>query len=571
MKYELIGSNDYLINPIETILKNRGIHNIIEFLNVSEKHTNHWSLLKNIDKAVENLLIHIERGSKLFIQVDSDPDGYLSSTALIKYLQRAFPYVNIQWRIHEGKEHGVIVDTVPNDVKLVILPDAGSNQYEEHLHLKQRGIDVLVLDHHECDKESEYAIVVNNQLSSKYKNKNLSGVGIAYKFLQALDDKLKLNYADDYLDLVAVGNIADMMDLRELETRYYVLKGLSQIKNKFLKALYKQQEFSTKGIVNIMNTAFYIVPLINATIRTGNMQEKLQMMRAFLEEKELIYYKRKNTHEPIEENTARMLVNIRNRQNRKKEKGLNLIEERIQEKNLLKNKVLIVNVTDILEKNLTGLVANDLSKKYKRPSILIRQKEDNEMLFSGSLRGYEKGAVKDAKQFFNDTNLFNFVQGHANAAGVEIEASNLIELNNYVNKVLEDVELDESLYEVDFIIPSNKINENIIKDIYKYRDIWGGNGVDEPLIVVSDISVNADDIQLIGSNKSVLKFKNNGIEYIKFKYSEKEYNELFIYQGNYIIDVVGKFSINERNGNMYPQIIIENFLIKELKEKEFVF
>src|SRR5205085_11494007 len=116
--------------------------------------------------------------------------------------------------------------TIPNDINLVIVPDAGSNQFKEHKQLKERNIDVIVLDHHECNEESGDAIVVNSQLSPDYPNKQFSGVGITYKFCKALDDKLGIKHADEYLDLVAIGNVADSQDMRSLETRYFVLKGL---------------------------------------------------------------------------------------------------------------------------------------------------------------------------------------------------------------------------------------------------------------------------------------------------------------------------------------------------------
>src|SRR5690606_16919608 len=121
---------------IETILKNRGIEDIQSFLNVSEKDVVHWSNLENIEKAVDCLLKHIKKNSKIFIQYDSDFDGIASSSMLINYLRKVFPNVDIQWRIHEGKQHGVIVEEVPDDVDLAIIPDAGSNQYKEHKQLK---------------------------------------------------------------------------------------------------------------------------------------------------------------------------------------------------------------------------------------------------------------------------------------------------------------------------------------------------------------------------------------------------------------------------------------------------
>jgi single-stranded-DNA-specific exonuclease len=568
VKYQLIGKNN-LLEPIGTVLRNRGIEDIQSFLNISQKDVIHWSKLRNIEIAADCLLEHIKKDSKIFIQFDSDQDGISSSTALINYLKRIYPKINIQWRIHEGKQHGVIVDTVPNDVNLVIIPDAGSNQYKEHQELNEKGMDVIVLDHHECEKESEYAIVVNNQLSPEYSNKSLTGAGIVYKFLKALDSKLGINQADDYLDLVAIGLIGDMADSRVNETRYYMVKGLKNIKNAFLKALYDKQSFSTKGVINIVNTQFYIVPLVNAAVRTANLQEKLQMINAFLESKERIYYARKKEYEDIQTNTARMLTNIKSRQNRLRDKGVELINERIEERRLLDNKILIVNVTDILDKNLSGLVANSLAKEYKRPVLLLRYDEESDTL-GGSGRGYEKGVIKDLRQFLQDTEQFIFVEGHANAHGVSIEAEKLIKANEMINDQLKDVEIDIDIHDVDFIIPANQFKESFVKELTKHRDIWGYK-VEEPLIAIKDIEVNKDDIYINGSKKNTLKFSYKGMDFIKFFSSEQEWESIVNKGQRLVIDVVGKCSINEYNGVKTPQVVMEALEVTKVKKKEFVF
>lgn len=477
--------------------------------------------------------------------------------------------MSIQWRVHEGKEHGLIVDTIPNDVDIVFSPDAGSNQYEEHKQLKESGIDVIVLDHHECEKESADAIVVNNQLSPDYHNKSLVGSGIVYKYIKAIDEKLGISHADYYLDLVAVGLIGDMADLKELETRYYVNKGLTQINNPLLKALYEKQSFSTKGVINVINTQFYICPLINAAIRTGNMQEKLQMMKAFLGSKELVFNSRKEESEDIQTATARMLGNIKNRQGKLRDKGIALIEKRIEDKNLLNNKVLIVNVTDILDKNLTGLVANALAKSKRRPVLLVRYDEE-EGVMRGSARGYDKGVIKDFKAFLNNTDKFNYCEGHANAFGVSIQVEKLIEANELINELLRDVEIDIDVYEVDFIIPANQLSKSFINEIYQYLHLWGYK-VEEPLIAIKEIEINSDQIHLIGSKKNTLKFTYEGIEYIKFFSSEEEWESLINKGERLVIDVVGKCSINEYRGKITPQIVIEDYEVVKTKKKEWVF
>lgn len=567
MKYELIGKNN-LFNPIETILQNRGIVDIQSFLNVNEECIIHWSKLININKAVECLLKHIENEDEIFIQYDSDCDGISSSTVLIKYLTTIFPKINLVWRVHEGKEHGVLVDTVPEDVSLVIIPDAGSNQYDEHKQLCERGIDVIVLDHHECEKESEHAIVVNNQLSPGYTNKSFSGVGIVYKFLQALDNKLNINHADHYLDLVAIGNIADMMDIRTLETRYYVYKGLEQINNSFLKALFDKQSYSTKGIVNVINCQFYIVPLINAAVRSATNEEKLKMIRAFLEEDEQIYNSRKKEYEDLQTSTARLLTNIKARQGRLRDKGIQQIEAQIYNDDLLDNKVLIVNVTDLLDKNLTGLVANGLAKQYKRPVLLLRNK--GEYSLSGSMRGYEKGAIKDLKQFLTDTGKFVFVEGHSNASGVEIKKEKIDELNSMINEQLKDIEIDIDIHEVDLIVPAKQLKVGLFKELDKHRNLWGFK-VEEPLIAVKELSVDKNNVQLMGSNKTTIKFVHNNIEFIKFKTNEEAYEDMISKGQTLIIDVVGRFGFNEYQGKKIPQVIMEDFEVIRANKKEWVF
>ena len=125
--------------------------------------------------AAHCVLKHVENCSNIFIQVDSDTDGYCSAAIMYLYLKKLNPALSIEWRIHEGKQHGVIVEVVPEDTNLVIIPDAGSNQYEEHKQLRDKGMDIVVLDHHIAEKDSEDAMVVNNQLSSNFEDKDLSG------------------------------------------------------------------------------------------------------------------------------------------------------------------------------------------------------------------------------------------------------------------------------------------------------------------------------------------------------------------------------------------------------------
>ncbi|GJI61739.1 single-stranded-DNA-specific exonuclease RecJ [Bacillus velezensis] len=576
MAYKLIGNNDYNFNPLSTIFKNRGIENPKSFIDVNQSSVIHFSKLDNIDKASDCLIKHLDNKNKIFVQVDSDVDGYTSSSIIINYIKAIYPKADIRYRIHEDKEHGIFIDTIPDDVDLVLIPDAGSGQFEEHEALNKRGTEIIVIDHHECERESEHAIVVNNQLSPNYSNKTLTGAGMAYKFCQAVDEKLNKNEAEQFLDLVSIGNIADSADSRNLETRYFMNEGLKKIKHPLLKKLFKKQDFSTKGDKNIQNTQFFINPLINAAIRVGSSEEKDQMMRAFLLSKEKVPYKKRGQSETelvsIHDDTVRILGNLKAKQKRIADAAGAEIKNRIEEKSLTANKVLIVYIEGILDKSLTGLVANQLAEEYKKPVLLARNDPDKgEDILSGSIRGYDKGFIKDFKKVLIDTGLFEFVEGHPNAAGFAIKRQNLIMVNKVLNEKFKDIDIEEDVQNVDFEIPANQLRKEFLIKLYSYKDYWGYK-VEEPLVAITELEVDVDQIEHIGKkNKTTIKFKHGDIEYIRFKSDTEYFEKLTQSNGTLILNVVGKARVNEYKGRQTPQIEIYDLEVVCTKKKELVF
>lgn len=347
-----------------------------------------------------------------------DNDGITSAASLILYIYKIYPNANIYWTMHDGKQHGVELSKVEEDTQLVIIPDAGSNQYEEHKELAERGINVLVIDHHESDYYSEHAIVINNQMCD-YPNKSLSGAGMVYKFLQRLDEILEQDYADFFLDLAATGIVGDMMLLQDLETRYIVNYGLSHINNFGLKTLIKKQEFSIGDTNNISpnSISFYISPLINAIIRVGTMQEKETLFKSFINGQELVPSTKKG-HKPGEteicaEQAARYGTNCRNRQNKILDVGVDYLSFKIQKEELNDNKIIFIRLDEEEEKKipseLTGLTAMKLVQKFGKPTIVTRLGNDNE--WSGSLRGLNNSDFSDFKGFCNDSGLFTYAEG----------------------------------------------------------------------------------------------------------------------------------------------------------------
>ena len=570
MEYQLIvpGIPHQNLSAVEAVLANRGImpENVEHYLHTTDADIYPPTLFPTIQDGARMLVRHISQNDKVLIQVDSDCDGYTSAAALINYLNCLFPgFVqnNIYYRIHTGKQHGIILDTIPDDVKLVICPDSSSNDYEEHAQLAMRGIDVLVIDHHEADAISENACVINNQLCD-YPTKSLSGVGVVYKFCSYMDDLLNVDYADQFLDLVALGMVADMMDLRDYETRHLITRGLENIRNPYFKGMVDKQSYSLKDGISPIGVAFYIAPYVNATIRMGTQEEKLILFESMLDYRgyELIPSTKrgcKGQQETRVEQACRNCTNIKNRQTKARDAALETIERIIEEKKLLDNKILAIKLdTFAADKNLTGLIANQLMAKYQRPVLLLNKTEDG---WEGSGRGYDKSKFDNLREFLKESELVMYAEGHANALGVGITDEDFSTFINYSNQALANFDFTPC-YKVDFIFYGDDFRGSDIVEIAELKSLWG-QGVEEPFVAIEHINIHNGNVTLMSPDKSpTLKITlPNGTSLIKFKSSQEEYEKLHSETGCITINVVGKCERNIWNGIVSPQIIIEDYEI----------
>ena len=570
MEYQLFASRipPRELSAVEQVLFNRGIdpENVEHYLNTTDEDILNPKLIMNVEEGVKVLIKHIAQGDKVLVQIDSDCDGYTSAAALINYLNRLFPgfvQSNVYYRIHTGKQHGILLETIPDDVKLVIAPDSSSNDYEEHLQLKSKGVDVLVIDHHEADKISENAVIINNQLCD-YPTKSLSGVGMVYKFCSYMDELLNVDYADDYLDLVALGMVADMMDLRDFETRHLITRGLENIRNPYFKGMVDKQSYSLKGEITPIGVAFYIAPYVNATIRMGTQEEKLMLFESMLDYRgyELVPSTKRGCKGQTEtrvEQACRNCTNIKNRQTKARDAALENIERIIKEKNLLENKILAIKLdTFAADRNLTGLIANQLMAKYQRPVLLLNKTADG---WEGSGRGYDKSRFDNLREFLKESGLVMYAEGHANALGVGITDEWFKTFIEYSNRELAGFDFTPC-YKVDFIFNGGDFRGKDIVEIAELKSLWG-QGVDEPFVAIEHINVYAGNVVLMSPDKSpTLKITlPNGTSLIKFKSSQEEYEKLHSETGCITINVVGKCERNVWNGTVTPQIIIEDYEI----------
>ena len=217
---------------LNTILEDRGISDPSHYLNLTDDDILDGVLLKNMYEGLCMLKWHIDNGSHIHIIIDCDCDGVTSASMMYNYLKRISPSQNITFHMNQGKAHGIIkkqLEGYLEDVMLLIVPDAGSNDIEEVGNiLKEYDLDILCLDHHIIDNSIDTfgnVELINNQ-DGQYPNTTLSGAGVVYKFIKEYDKIAHFNYADDYLDLCALGLVGDSMDIRNYETRRLVKKKI---------------------------------------------------------------------------------------------------------------------------------------------------------------------------------------------------------------------------------------------------------------------------------------------------------------------------------------------------------
>lgn len=581
MKYELIAEKPANRTLIEQVLINRGLkpEDINHYLSANEKDLIDPLKLDNMERGARMYIKHIAADDPMTMIVDPDVDGMTSAALFINYTYKLFPaYVQnrITYLCHSGKQHGLndMMDEIPEDTKIMVLIDSSSNDYEYHKELADRGIDVLVVDHHEADKVSEYACVINNQLSQGYSNKNISGVGVIYKFCCYLDKKLGIYNAHDLEDLVSIGLIADMMDVRSFETRYLVSNGLKDIQNPLIKELANRQAHQFQNGITPTGAAFYIAPFINAVMRSGTMEEKFLLFESMLEHRayEMIPSTKRGCKDQLEtlvEQAARTSNNVKARQKRSVDAGLAVINKMISEQNLLKNKILIILLSDdSLDRNLAGLVANQLASEYQRPTIVVRDSVvDGKRVWGGSARGYEKSSLKDFRAFVKSTGLADG-QGHANAFGITINYEDMSAFIDKTNEMLADIDFSPN-YQVDAIIDYSRLTDSLVFEIANWAELWGQN-LSEPLIAIEKVPANTETFALIGSNQKTMRISHetNKLNFIKFNLKDEEKDAL---QRNeaFNLNIVGKFILNNYMGVITPQVQIVDYEIISTRKWDF--
>lgn len=587
MRYKL--RNNYSTNPdkaLKEILADRGVTDIDNFMYPTATCELDPYKLVNVEAAANKLLYHLRRDSNILFIIDCDADGYTSSSILWLYIKHIFPEAKLEFTVHDHKQHGLDdkVDWICDEARwdLVLCPDAGSYDVNEHRALGELGMDVICLDHHEqlYDENGKpvisdlpSTIVVNNQLSPDYPNKSLCGAGVVYKFCQVLDEILGIQQAHNYIDLAALGEIADVMDRTNTETNYIMLEGLKHIHNEGFKTLIESQSFSLKDKatspyidLNPTDIAFYIAPLINAITRVGSQKEKETLFYCFIEPNKAIQSTKRGARigeiEYAAEQTARVGKNAKARQDRLKEQAIDIIDFKIQKDGLADNNIIVVELdaSDNIPQELTGLIAMNVVNKYHKPVMIGRRNNKNEI--QGSIRSNGNFAgLPSFKKFLEDSGLVTYTAGHDNAAGWGLNGDRLDALLNYANKNLKAEDF-ENCYIVDYILDGSDYNDELLGALASHPEYFG-NHIEEPMIVVKNIPLM--NILTMGTEKDSMRVTYNDINYIRFK--DKDFVEKILSNRTKKLTVYGRPSLNEWMGKTTVQCVILDYELSEDESK----
>jgi len=474
------------------ILINRKIHSVVvaeKFLksSISDLYSPH--LFSDMPKAINLVKKAQTNREKVMVFGDYDVDG-ITSTVLLKNTLLAMGLEvlhHIPHRINEG--YGLNLETVKfareNQVKLMVTADCGIANHKEVEALRQANIDVIITDHHEPQDANLPAAssIINPKVKhSGYPYRELAGVGVAYKFAQAISQSLLV----DDLDLVALGTIADSVPLTG-ENRIIAkegLIGLSQTKKPGLRAIIENAGIENKKF-NATYVSFIIAPRLNAPGRMANAEIslKLLMSKSVAEAGDL----------------AKDLEKFNRERQKIEGKILEEAEELInQQVNFKDHKVIVIAKQD-WHQGVLGIVASKLADRFYRPAIVI---SINENLCKGSARSIKNFHLFDA--LMDSKGLLDSFGGHAHAAGLLITKDNIDEFRKSINRLASNrLTLTDLLpsRDIDAQILLGDLNITWVKELDRLEPFGMANP--EPLFYTRLLKLKSP-VQLL--NRGTLKF-----------------------------------------------------------------
>ncbi|OEF96334.1 single-stranded-DNA-specific exonuclease RecJ [Desulfuribacillus alkaliarsenatis] len=544
----------------EYILRERGYTiPVDDFITVSEEKLLSPYLMKGMKKAVSRIQIAIEKQEHILIYGDYDADGVTATSLLYLILKDLGAKVSyyIPNRFEEG--YGLHIEAIKkakvNGISLIITVDTGISAITEIEFANQQQIDVIITDHHEplVEIPDAYCILNPKYAPCEYPEASLAGVGVACKLATALLGQLPI----DYIDIVALGTVADLVPLVG-ENRILVALGLQKLNQQpsvGMSALIQVTNLNNKTITS-GHLGFQLGPRINASGRLETATDSVDLLISEELDKALLI--------------AEKLHNINEKRQALVDDTYRQVEEiLLAEDQYLKNNNVIVLANENWNHGVIGIVASRIIETYYRPVILISLEDG---IGKGSARSIEGFHMFNALQ--GCESLLDKYGGHAMAAGLTIQAENIPMLRNKLNELAGN-QLSEEDYlptvatDIVLTIPEVVIQQTEISTVEQLAPF--GMGHAQPKVVVS--GAKCIGLRTIGKENNHIKFTFGAGHYkldvIGFRWTDKissiENTEIL---ADLRFELLGDLSINCWKDKQNPQLNLQDSVVSPIQFAE---
>ncbi len=567
----------FAISPVlARLIVNRGHQSeeeIDRYLNCDLNHLYDGRKMKDMEKAVEYITNAVKSGEIIAIGTDFDNDGILSGYTLSCAIERigGSTLLYAPDRVSEGYglNRRIIDEAYAAGSRFIITCDNGIAAFDAVTYAKDKGMTVIVTDHHEVafeekeDLTREFilpkadAVVNPKQEDCPYPFKGLCGAGVVFKLICLLYETFNIPMEEAYqlLEFTAIATVADVMDLVG-ENRIIVKYGLSLLKNTNnlgLRALMEECSLNVDRLSSY-HIGFVIGPCFNAAGRLDTASMAFDLLKAKTEEQA-----KKMAKELRELNESRKDMTIR---------GLEQALELIENSSIKDDKVILVKLEHTHE-SLVGIIAGRIREQYHKPALVFVDVEDG---IKGSGRSIE--AYNMFEELLKCKELLSKFGGHPMAAGLSLPAKNLEKLRKQLNEntTLTDSDL-VSIVKIDVPLPIGYLNIPFIDELERLEPFGKANV--KPVFAEQHFRVRK--AMILGKNQNVLKLNINNLdgdsvealyfgnidqfnEFVEEEFGKEEVRKM--YQGQFNeIDLAFTYypSINEYMGKQTVQIIIQNY------------
>ncbi len=456
------------------------------------------TLFPGIETAVETINLAIRKREAICVWGDFDVDGQTSTTLLVQTLQTLGADVSYYIPIRGKESHGVHIESLQpildNGVKLIVTCDTGITAHEAVDYCNSRGVDVVVTDHHDLGETLPNAkAIVNPKLLSKdHPLANLAGVGVAYKLAEALlGQRSKVEgqaSADDLLDLVALGLIADVALLKG-ETRSLAQKGIQALRETGRLGLKVIAELSGTHLETLTEETigFTFAPRLNALGRLGDANPAVELLL---------------TRNPARARVLAAQIEGLNAQRRLLTSQVyEAAEAQLRETPSLLDEPAIVLSHPNWPGGVVGIVANKLVERHHKPAILLTESEDG--ILRGSARSIEGLHITEAIAAQKEL-LLGF-GGHPMAAGMSFHKDNLTAFRRGLGKAIEkqlgDIVREEPSLQIDAWLGLEELNLALAESLELLAPFGAGN----PKLTLASRQVTLKAVSEIGKTREHLR------------------------------------------------------------------